>query len=98
MDVRPAHAYVGRVMNLLLLLSALLSALTGVSGNARVATPQAVSQRVDAVAQAATAAARIAARPVQPLATLDMVADAPLALADVVAPSVADRLTNRRRE
>lgn len=54
-------------MNLLLLLSALLSALSGLGGGVRHApvAQQAVAQQVRAVA-VSTAAARVALRPAQP--------------------------------
>lgn len=49
-------------MNLLLLLSALLSALTGVAGGARAVEPQAVAERV----VTSPVAARVAATPQRP--------------------------------
>ena len=84
-------------MNLLLLLSALLSALTGVGGSARgVETQQVVSQRI---AVAATALAPVRAdvlHPRQPLATLVQVATdiAPAAAPAALSPLYA----SRRRE
>ena len=69
-----------RCVNLLLLLSALLSALTGVGTSARQAQPsQAVAQQARAVA-IVSAARRIAVRPAQEFAAL---------IASAVAPCVA---------
>lgn len=84
-------------VNLLLLLSALLSALTGVGGTAR--QPQ-VAQ---AVAQQARAAATVAARataehrPVAVPLALAILAAAPLALSWRIAASVP-AYASRRRE
>lgn len=72
------HPMSGRV-NLLLLLSALLSAMTGIGGSARQPqVAQAVAQQVNAAA-IASAARRIAARPVQRRATLAVSSIAPVA-------------------
>jgi hypothetical protein len=84
-------------VNLLLLLSALLSALTGVTGSARQPQiAQAVAQQVKAAA-IASAARRIAARPVQARATLSASSVAPMARA--VVPATREPLfASRRRE
>ncbi|KTT70882.1 hypothetical protein [Sphingomonas endophytica] len=84
-------------MNLLLLLSALLSALTGVGGSVRQPqVAQAVAQQVKAAA-IASAARRIAARPVQAVATLAASAISPVVR--VVAPVAAEPIfASRRRE
>lgn len=83
-------------MNFLLLLSALLSALTGV-GAARVeATPQAVCSSLVEVRVPSAATTFIAARPLQllsPLATLVSATGRILALAPIEPP-----FANRRRE
>ncbi len=57
MDAREPRSYVPATMNLLLLLSALLSALTGVAGGARAVEPQAVAERVVARPLGASVAA-----------------------------------------
>jgi hypothetical protein len=73
-------------VNLLLLLSALLSALTGVGASARQAQPaQAVAQQARAVA-IVSAARRVAERPEQVLAALSAKAVAPLVAALALAP------------
>ncbi len=86
------------VMNLLLLLSALLSALTGIGGSVRQqpVAAQAVAQQARA-AVAATVAQRVAARPVQGLATLVASATAPHAISFALAP-VEPAYATRRRE
>ena len=98
MDEPRAVAYVAPVVNLLLLFSALLSALTGISGSARTAVPQALSQRVVSVAPVGAAAATARVRPTPPLPRLASVARLCMA---VVAPrflASREMLTNRRRE
>jgi CBS domain containing-hemolysin-like protein len=85
------------LVNLLLLLSALLSALTGVTGSARQPqVAQAVAQQVKAAA-IASAALRIAARPVQALATLRASSTAPRARALAIS-AVEPLFAGRRRE
>lgn len=82
-------------MNLLLLLSALLSALTGVGGTRGGATPQAVCSQLAEV-HAPRPAAAVAARPLQPLPALLAVLIATgrtLSLAPV-----EPRFASRRRE
>ncbi len=84
-------------VNLLLLLSALLSALTGVTGSARQPqVAQAVAQQVKAAA-IASAALRIAARPVQALASLHDSSTAPHARA-VAIFAIEPIFASRRRE
>ncbi|WP_394647650.1 hypothetical protein [uncultured Sphingomonas sp.] len=84
-------------MNLLLLLSALLSALTGVGGTARQPqVAQAVAQQVKAAA-IASAARRIAARPVQALARLTTSSIAPIARAFAL-KAAEPAYASRRRE
>lgn len=83
-------------MNLLLLLSALLSALTGIGGSVRQApVAQAVTQQTRA-AVAATVAQRVAARPAQAVATLIASAVAPLAAAIALTPAEPAFATRRR--
>ena len=73
-------------VNLLLLLSALLSALTGVGASARQAQPaQAVAQQARAVA-IVSAARRVAVRPGQVLAALIASAAAPRVAMLTLAP------------
>ena len=83
-------------VNLLLLLSALLSALTGVGASAR--QPQ-VAQAVAQQAEAAVTASRPAAahRPVVVAPSLAMLARAPIALALRIA-AVEPLFASRRRE
>ena len=65
------NTYVGRAMNLLLLLSALLSALTGVNSSARAAQAPAVSQSAAAAAAvAAVRKVRLTDRPAPVLPTI----------------------------
>lgn len=73
-------------VNLLLLLSALLSALTGVGASARQAQPaQAVAQQARAAA-IVSAARQVAVRPGQALAALITSAAAPGGVALVLSP------------
>lgn len=60
--MRESSPYVAAAMNLLLLLSALLSALTGVSAGVRAIEPQAVAERV----VSAAIAGRVAVSPQRP--------------------------------
>lgn len=98
MDAVRAAPYVPRTVNLLLLLSALLSALTGVSGGARIEAPQVLSQALVDTAPAKAIAARVQARPVQALATIAIVAAAPLLPMIRAIEPAPSLLTNRRRE
>lgn len=76
-DIQRNCDYVAFAMNLLLLLSALLSALTGIGGSVRQpAAAQAVARQAQ-VAAVAAVHGRVAARPVQAVATLARVAVAP---------------------
>ena len=85
----------GRV-NLLLLLSALLSALTGVGGSARQApVAQAIAQQGRAAI--VSAVRKFAARPVQPLATL-VVSSAPPRATPLPPVSREPAYASRRRE
>ncbi|MET4898385.1 hypothetical protein RN629_14710 [Sphingomonadaceae bacterium jetA1] len=86
-------------MNLLLLLSALLSALTGVGANARGQEARGVVAECAIVAAAKQAAvARAATRPVQALATL-VDSARPLGLFRALSPRpVAAIFASRRRE
>ena len=86
-----------QAMNLILLLSALLSALAGVSGQTRTQAPQALSQAlVVPHDRSATVTTRL--RPAQPLAGRALTALAPVMLYVAHAPTIATLLTNRRRE
>ncbi|TCP32893.1 hypothetical protein EV292_107233 [Sphingomonas sp. BK235] len=81
-----ASRLMSRCVNLLLLLSALLSALTGVGASARQAQPaQAVAQQARAVA-IVSAARRVAVRPRQVLAALIASAAAPRVAVRALAP------------
>lgn len=97
MDDRGHNAYVGCAMNLLLLLSALLSALTGAgAGVRRPEVAQAVSAR-SVVASPVRIAVRPAQRPVAALPTLVRSA----AMAGGVRPvllGAVDLWASRRRE
>lgn len=86
-------------MNLLLLLSALLSALTGVGGSARGQEARGVVAECSIAAAAKQAAvARAATRPVQPLASLiDSARPGDLFVAPMPRPIVA-LFMGRRRE
>lgn len=86
-------------MNLLLLLSALLSALTGVGASARGQDARGVvAERCVVTAAKQAAVARAATRPVQALASLFANA-APLHLLDMEAPRpVVAIFMGRRRE
>ncbi|MFT3976955.1 MAG: hypothetical protein QM688_07570 [Sphingomonas bacterium] len=94
LDLWLHRPYVSQRMNVLLLLSALLSALTGVG--ARVAGPQpvqAVAQESAARIAPAAVAARVVMRPVQalpPLASL-LAGPAPAARAFAAIPAWIDR-------
>lgn len=74
MDARYDTPYVRRRMNLLLLLSALLSALTGVVPGVRGQSAQAVAQGSVCSQSVAATPAKILRRPVSGLATLSQVA------------------------
>ena len=85
------------VVNLLLLLSALLSALTGVGGSVRQPqVAQAVAQQVKAAA-IASAARHLATRPVPPRATPAAVRSAPIVRTFALA-AVEPIFAGRRRE
>jgi hypothetical protein len=96
-DAWRCNPYVSSAMNLLLLLSALLSALTGVG--ARVGGPepvQAVAQENARVAVAAEVATRLSTRPVATLPAVTAVAHvAPLA---VFVTAAIPAWATRRRE
>ncbi|MCT8000624.1 hypothetical protein NZL82_01895 [Sphingomonas sanguinis] len=84
-------------MNLLLLLSALLSALTGVGASARGQEARGVVAECSIAAAKQAAVARAATRPVQPLATLIQSAGAlPLFRADEPRAVVAIFMGRRR--
>lgn len=84
-------------VNLLLLLSALLSALTGVGASVRQppVAAQAVAQQARA-AVAASVAQRVAARPVQALATRSASAAAPVTAVFALLPAEPAFATRRR--
>lgn len=88
-------------MNLLLLLSALLSALTGVAGGVRAApaTAQVMTADSRAALPAAAREARLAARPVAALPTVANLTAVPVVAirADATLPSLL-LTTGRRRE
>jgi hypothetical protein len=85
-------------MNLILLLSALLSALTGISQSARAVEQPALTRPIAAVAPTSAAAVRAQSRPVQPLLALTTVAAATIATRVRGVVSIPALLTNRRRE
>jgi len=89
-------AYSRSRMNLLLLLSALLSALTGAVPGVRGQSAQAVAQGSICAQTAAVAVAKVAVRPVAALASLDEVATS--ATLPVVAIITAPIWMDRRRE
>ena len=95
-DARGSSPYVRVVTNLLLLLSALLSALTGVSAGGRAVEPRAVAERV----VSAPVASRIAVSPRRPASVAAPVAV--IALARVTLPpppaTLAPLYLLRRRE
>jgi len=82
-------------MNLLLILSALLSALAGVGPAARPVAPQAVSAQVIGATLATRAASARGQRPSQPLPRRALTAAAPLASA--LSLIAAEPLFARRR-
>ena len=83
-------------MNLLLLLSALLSALTGAVPGVRGQSAQAVAQGCVCAQTVAVAVAKVAVRPVAALASLDDVATS--ATLPVIAIITASIWMDRRRE
>jgi len=83
-------------MNLLLLLSALLSALTGAVPGVRGQSAQAVAQGSVCAQTAAVAVAKVAVRPVAALPSLDDIAAS--ARLPVVAIITAPIWVDRRRE
>jgi len=85
-------------MNLILLLSALLSALTGVSPSARTAERPTISRSVAVVATASTAAVAARAQVLPGLPALADVAGDDAAVGEIRIADAASLLTNRRRE
>ncbi len=85
-------------VTLLLLLSALLSTLTGsADGVARAVTPQAIMRGVAAVRAVAPSRQAVAMRPVATLPTLSAAAAAPLAVVTIPTP-ITPIFAGRRRE
>lgn len=84
-------------MNLLLLLSALLSALSGVGGAVRPVAPQALAARIVGDVAVARVAPIEHLRPVQALPTRKQTAPAPHATALILA-AVEPIFARRRRE
>lgn len=96
MDAPRLPSYVARRMNLLLLLSALLSALTGVGGAARAVAPAAAVAGVGAQRPAGTRLTMIQAmRPCPGTPTLRQSA-AGMALTPAVVPEIPAYLIRRR--
>ena len=95
-DLSHALAYSRYRMNLLLLLSALLSALTGAVPGVRGQSAQAVAQGSVCAQAAKVAVAKIGERPVAALASLEDVAVS--AAMQVIAVSMTPIWASRRRE